>query len=316
MRRTASITVLALAGILLASMACSITIGPASMSLSSLFALPNAWTIFWEVRLPRVIAVVLVGCALAVAGTAMQGLFRNSMADPYIIGTSSGGALGATLSIVFFAGTGRPIFAFIGATVATFTVYTIARQGGKVPVETLLLSGVALSMLLSAFLSFLMYTAGRSLHQIMFWLMGGFWNVSWDDVLIGILIPIGCLVIYFYARDINIISLGEEDAIHLGVNVERLKQLLLFVSAFLAGIAVSIAGAIGFIGLITPHVMRLIVGPDHRILLPAAALAGGILLLWSDTLARTFAGDMPVGIITACFGAPFFIYLLRSRMKA
>ncbi|NLA32031.1 MAG: iron chelate uptake ABC transporter family permease subunit, partial [Methanomicrobiales archaeon] len=224
MRRTASITVLALAGILLASMACSITIGPASMSLSSLFALPNAWTIFWEVRLPRVIAVVLVGCALAVAGTAMQGLFRNSMADPYIIGTSSGGALGATLSIVFFAGTGRPIFAFIGATVATFTVYTIARQGGKVPVETLLLSGVALSMLLSAFLSFLMYTAGRSLHQIMFWLMGGFWNVSWDDVIIGILIPIGCLVIYFYARDINIISLGEEDAIHLGVNVERLKQ--------------------------------------------------------------------------------------------
>ncbi len=316
MRRTASLTVLALVGILLASMVCSITIGPASMSLSSLFALPNAWTIFWEVRLPRVIAVVLVGCALAVAGTAMQGLFRNSMADPYIIGTSSGGALGATLSIVFFAGIGRPIFAFIGATAATFTVYTIARQGGKVPVETLLLSGVALSMLLSAFLSFLMYTAGRSLHQIMFWLMGGFWNVSWDDVIIAILIPVGCLVIYFYARDINIISLGEEDAIHLGVNVERLKQLLLFVSAFLAGIAVSIAGAIGFIGLITPHVMRLIVGPDHRILLPAAALAGGILLLWSDTLARTFAGDMPVGIITACFGAPFFIYLLRSRMRA
>lgn len=315
MRRTASITILALIGILLGSMACAIIMGPASMSLGSLFALPNAWKILWDVRLPRVIVAVLVGCALAVAGTAMQGLFRNSMADPYIIGTSSGGALGATLSIVFFAGMGRPIFAFIGATVATFTVYTIARQGGKVPVETLLLSGVALSMLLSALLSFLMYTAGRSLHQIMFWLMGGFWNVSWDDVIIATLIPIGCLTIYFYARDMNIISLGEEDAIHLGVNVERLKQILLFASAFLAGIAVSIAGAIGFIGLITPHVMRLIVGPDHRVLLPAAALAGGILLLWSDTLTRTFAGDMPVGIITSCFGAPFFIYLLRNRMK-
>jgi len=150
----------------------------------------------------------------------------------------------------------------------------------------------------------------------MFWLMGGFWNVSWDDVRIATLIPVGCLAIYLYARDINIISLGDEEAIHLGVNVERLKQVLLFASAFLTGIAVSIAGAIGFIGLITPHVMRLIVGPDHRILLPAAALAGGILLLWSDTLTRTFAGDMPVGIITACFGAPFFIYLLRSRMKA
>jgi iron complex transport system permease protein len=272
--------------------------------------------IIWDVRLPRVIAAALVGCALAVAGTAMQGLFRNSMADPYIIGTSSGGALGATLSIVLFAGTGRPVFAFAGAAIATFAVYIIARQGGKIPVETLLLSGVALSMLLSAFLSFLMYTAGRSLHQIMFWLMGGFWNVSWDDVIVAILIPVGCLIIYLYARDINIISLGEEDAIHLGVNVERLKQILLFVSAFLTGIAVSIAGAIGFIGLITPHVMRLIVGPDHRVLFPAAALAGGILLLWSDTLTRTFANDMPVGIITACFGAPFFIYLLRSRMKA
>jgi iron complex transport system permease protein len=314
MRRTAPIAILALTCTLLISMACAVVLGP--VSLGSLVTLPSAGMIIWDVRIPRVITAALVGCALAVAGTAMQGLFRNSMADPYIIGTSSGGALGATLAIVLFAGAGLPVFAFAGAAIATFAVYIIARQGGRIPVETLLLSGVALSMLLSAFLSFLMYTSGRSLHQIMFWLMGGFWNVSWDDVRIAILIPVGCLAVYLYARDINIISLGDEDAIHLGVNVERLKQILLFASAFLTGIAVSIAGAIGFIGLITPHVMRLIVGPDHRILLPAAALAGGILLLWSDTLTRTFAGDMPVGIITACFGAPFFIYLLRSRMKA
>ncbi len=302
--------------VLLASMVLAVAIGPTSVSIASLFSPETAGMIVRDVRLPRVIAAALVGFALAVAGTAMQGLFKNSMADPYIIGTSTGGSLGATLSIVFFAGAGLPVLAFAGAAITTFAVYTIARQGGKIPVETLLLSGVALSMLLSAFLSFLMYTSGRSLHQIMFWLMGGFWNVAWDDVFIAILIPIGCVAIYLYARDINIISLGEEDAIHLGVNVERLKRILLFASASLTGIAVSIAGAIGFIGLITPHVMRLIVGPDHRILFPAAALAGGILLVWSDTLARTFANDMPVGIITACFGAPFFIYLLRSRMKA
>ncbi len=300
---------------LLASMVLAVAVGPTTIPLDTLFTSPTAQMIVWDVRVPRVITAVLVGCALAMAGTAMQGLFKNSMADPYIIGTSSGAGLGAALAIVLFAGAGLPVLAFAGATIATFAVYTIARKGGKVPVETLLLAGVALSMLFSAFLSFLMYTAGRSLHQIMFWLMGGFWNVSWNDVYIGILIPIGCVVMYVYARDVNIVSLGEEDAIHLGVNVELLKQILLFISAFLTGIAVSIAGAIGFIGLITPHVMRLIVGPDHRVLFPAAILAGGILLLWSDTLARTIANEMPVGIITACFGAPFFIYLLRSRMK-
>ncbi|MDD4568164.1 Hemin transport system permease protein HmuU [Methanoculleus chikugoensis] len=290
--------------------------GPATIPLDTLlFTSANSQTIVWDVRLPRVIAAVLVGCALAVAGTTMQGLFRNPMADPYIIGTSSGGALGATLAIVLFSGTGRPVFAFVGAMAATFTVYFIARKGGKIPVETLLLSGVALATLLSAFLSFLMYTAGKSLHQIMFWLMGGFWNISWNDVIIVLPILAGCLVIYLFARDVNILSLGEEDATHLGVNVEQLKRILLALSSFLAGIAVSVAGSIGFIGLITPHVMRLIVGPDHRLLFPATALAGGTLLLWSDTLTRTFANDMPVGIITACFGAPFFIYLLRSRMK-
>lgn len=315
MRRSASITILTLICVLLISMAFAVALGPSEVSIGSLFTSESAWKIFWEIRLPRVIAATVIGCALAVAGTTMQGLFRNPMADPYIIGTSSGGALGATLAIVLFAGTGRSVLAFIGAMAATFTVYFIARKGGKIPVETLLLSGVALATLLSALLSFLMYTAGRSLHQIMFWLMGGFWNISWDDVIIVLPILAGCLVIYLFSRDVNILSLGEEDAVHLGVNVEQLKRILLALSAFLAGIAVSVAGSIGFIGLITPHVMRMIVGPDHRILFPAAALAGGILLLWADTLTRTFTNDMPVGIITACFGAPFFIYLLRSRMK-
>ncbi|KAF5088443.1 Hemin transport system permease protein HmuU [anaerobic digester metagenome] len=316
MRGTAPIIIATLICALLISMASAVALGPSGFALGSLFTSDNAWLILWEIRAPRVIAAALVGCGLAVAGTAMQGLFRNPMADPYIIGTSSGGALGATLAIVLFAGTGRTVLAFAGAMIATFTVYFIARRGGKIPVETLLLSGVALATLLSALLSFLMYTAGRSLHQIMFWLMGGFWNISWNDVAVALLILIGAAGIYLFARDLNILALNEEDATHLGVNVERAKQILLALSAFVTGIAVAVAGSIGFIGLITPHVMRLIVGPDHRFLFPAAALAGAILLVWADALTRTFTSDMPVGILTACFGAPFFIYLLRSRMKA
>ncbi|MDD4252858.1 MAG: iron chelate uptake ABC transporter family permease subunit [Methanoculleus horonobensis] len=316
MRGTAPIIIATLICALLISMASAVALGPSGFALGSLFTSDNAWLILWEIRVPRVIAAALVGCGLAVAGTAMQGLFRNPMADPYIIGTSSGGALGATLAIVLFAGTGRTVLAFAGAMIATFTVYFIARRGGKIPVETLLLSGVALATLLSALLSFLMYTAGRSLHQIMFWLMGGFWNISWNDVAVALLILIGAAGIYLFARDLNILALNEEDATHLGVNVERAKQILLALSAFVTGIAVAVAGSIGFIGLITPHVMRLIVGPDHRFLFPAAALAGAILLVWADALTRTFTSDMPVGILTACFGAPFFIYLLRSRMKA
>ncbi|WP_067074699.1 FecCD family ABC transporter permease [Methanoculleus horonobensis] len=316
MRRTAPIIIATLICALLISMASAVALGPSGFALGSLFTSDNAWLILWEIRAPRVIAAALVGCGLAVAGTAMQGLFRNPMADPYIIGTSSGGALGATLAIVLFAGTGRTVLAFAGAMIATFTVYFIARRGGKIPVETLLLSGVALATFLSALLSFLMYTAGRSLHQIMFWLMGGFWNISWNDVAVALLILIGAAGIYLFARDLNILALNEEDATHLGVNVERAKQILLALSAFVTGIAVAVAGSIGFIGLITPHVMRLIVGPDHRFLFPAAALAGAILLVWADALTRTFTSDMPVGILTACFGAPFFIYLLRSRMKA
>ncbi len=190
MRRTAPIIILTLICALLISMAAAVALGPSGISFGSLFTSDNAWMILWEIRVPRVIAAALVGCGLAVAGTAMQALFRNPMADPYIIGTSSGGALGgATLAIVLFAGTGRPVLAFAGGAIgATFAVYFIARRGGKIPVETLLLSGVALATLLSALLSFLMYTAGRSLHQIMFWLMGGFWNIAWNDV--GVALPI------------------------------------------------------------------------------------------------------------------------------
>ncbi|KQC03369.1 MAG: iron ABC transporter [Methanoculleus sp. SDB] len=309
-------TIAVLLVMMLVSVLITVTMGPTELSLQAILTDRTASMVFFDIRLPRVITAFLVGCGLAVAGTAMQGLFKNSMADPYIIGTSSGAALGAAVSIVLLGAKGLPIFAFIGATGATFTVYILATRKGRAPVETLLLTGVALSMFFSAFLSFLMYSAGNSLHQIIFWLMGGFWTVEWSDVRTALLILIGSLVLFVFSRDLNILSLGEEEAVHLGVNVERLKKILLLFSSFITGIAVSIAGAIGFIGLITPHIMRLIVGPDHRLLLPSAMIAGGLFLLWADTIARSFANEMPVGVITSFVGAPFFVYLLRRRMNA
>ncbi|WOF15490.1 iron chelate uptake ABC transporter family permease subunit [Methanoplanus sp. FWC-SCC4] len=277
---------------------------------------PTTYLIVYDIRLPRAIIAFFAGCGLAVAGTVMQALFKNPMADPYIIGTSSGGALGAAISIVAIGGLFLPLFAFFGAMGATFLVYGISKRNGRVPVETLLLSGIAVSMFLSAFLSFIMYNSGKSLHQIMFWMMGGFWNADWGDAYLALIIPVLSVILFAVARDLNALSLGEEDAVHLGVNVEILKKAVLATGSFITGIAVAISGAIGFVGLIVPHTMRLIAGPDHRVLLPASMIAGGIFLMCADTLTRTFFNEMPVGIITAFVGAPFFVYLLRRRMSA
>jgi iron complex transport system permease protein len=266
-----------------------------------------------EIRLPRVIAAVLVGAGLASAGTAMQGLFRNSLADPYVIGTSSGAALGAALSFVLLGGAFLPLAAFFGACGSTLIVYLIARQNNRVSTAMLLLSGVAISFFLSAMLSFLMFRAGENLHQIMFWLMGGFWNTGWDSVTTGLLIIPGILALILCSRELDLLSLGDEEAATLGVETEHIKIALLALSAFLTGIAVSIAGSIGFIGLIIPHLVRSITGPGHRFLIPASAVTGGIVLLWADTASRTLLNDMPVGIITALLGAPFFLYLIKKR---
>jgi iron complex transport system permease protein len=291
-------------------------IGPAGIPFLGLPDDTSSSLILFDVRLPRVIAAMLVGFALATAGVVMQGLFRNSMADPYLLGTSSGGALGAAIAIVFLAGAFQFIFAFVGCIVAAFLVFGISRQSGRMPVEQLLLTGIAVSMFLAAVLSFIMYNAGSNLHQIFMWLMGGFWNASWGDVWIGLLIIPACLSLLFFSRELNIFSMGEEDAVHLGVDTGFLKKMLLLASALITGLAVAIAGSIGFIGLITPHIMRLVVGPDHRVLIPSSMLAGGILLALSDTFARTFGNEVPVGVITAFFGAPFFIFLLRRRYLA
>jgi iron complex transport system permease protein len=289
------------------------------------FSLPDSHrAIVLSIRLPRIALGALVGFALGAAGTVMQGFFRNPMADPSIIGVSSGAAVGAVASIVAPAaipfGLGLETAAFTGALVTAFAVYAVATEGGKTPVATLLLAGVAIQTLLGAVTSFLLLQSGESMRQVVYWLMGHLDNASWGDFVpvAGVpLLPLfvlGCfLVLLAYARDLNVLLLGEEEAAGLGIEVERTKRLLLAVSAVVTGAGVAVSGVIGFVGLIVPHVMRLVVGPDHRILLPTAALTGSAFLVAADTAARSAPQELPVGIVTAAVGAPFFLFLLRKR---
>ncbi|WP_418284548.1 vitamin B12 ABC transporter permease BtuC [Halorubrum sp. DTA46] len=287
-----------------------------------------------HVRLPRILLAALVGFALAAAGTVMQGFFRNPMADPSIIGVSSGAAVGAVAFIVFPValsttvalpvvgavqvglsyGAGVSLFAFVGALLAAFGVYAIATRHGRTPVATLLLAGVAIQTFLGAVISYLQLQAGESLRRIVAWLMGHLSGAAWSEVAVtAVVVPPLFLVLLVYARDLNVLLLGEEDARGLGIEVERTKRLLLAASALITAAGVAFAGVIGFVGLIVPHILRLVVGPDHRILLPTAALSGGAFLVAADTFARAGATELPVGVVTAAVGAPFFIYLLTKR---
>ncbi|MBE0478990.1 iron chelate uptake ABC transporter family permease subunit [Candidatus Aerophobetes bacterium] len=273
--------------------------------------------ILFDLRFPRILLTMLVGAGLATAGCCMQGLFRNPMASPYVIGISSGSAFGAALALLIIPGLfSVPLSAFIFGVSTTFLVYRISRRESRVFTQTLLLAGIAVGFFFSAITSLLMYMAAESVHRLVFWIMGGFWNSSWMNLLVAFpFIGFGIPAIYLFARDLNILQLGEDSAAHLGVEVERTKKFLLIFASLITASAVSVSGIIGFVGLIVPHITRLLVGPDHRILIPTSALVGAILLMWCDTLARVIItpAELPVGIITACFGAPFFIYLLIRK---
>ncbi|HJJ46945.1 MAG TPA: iron chelate uptake ABC transporter family permease subunit [Methanocorpusculum sp.] len=303
-----------LTGILLVVTGVSLCFGDLGFGFGGIFDFSSELmqNIIFNIRLPRILGAVIVGAGLAAAGCAMQGLFRNPIADPYLLGTSSGGSLGAAISIIFLDGMFTPILAFIGAILSTMVVYFASQRKGRVSVETLLLTGIAMSFLLSAMLSFIVCISNGSLQQIMFFTMGGLGNVLWDDVLIGLLILTGSFILFFFSRDMNIMSLGEEKAVHMGVSIEKTKCWLLLISTFITAITVSIGGCIGVVGLIVPHIVRLLTGPNHKILLPASMLSGSLLLVIADTFARSLH-EIPVGIITAFFSAPFFIYLLRRR---
>ncbi len=286
---------------------------------------PSTWeTIILQMRLPRVTLGFLVGASLSIAGASFQGLLRNPLADPYTIGVSSGAALGATIALFlqttlgFTFQPGIPFFAFLGASIALFFIYNLARVGRVVPVTTLLLAGVVVSSFLSAVISLLMLLAGEHIRGIFFWLVGGLSLRTWSHVFLVLpYVIIGSAVIFFWSRDLNVILLGEEAAANLGIDVERVKKIVLVAASLITGAVVSVSGMIGFVGLIIPHGVRMIVGPDHRVLIPTSALVGGIYLIWIDSLARIIMApvEVPVGIITAFLGAPFFIYLLRSKRK-
>jgi iron complex transport system permease protein len=283
---------------------------------------PKTWTdatetIVVELRLPRVLTAMLVGSALAVAGATLQGLLRNPLADPYVLGTASGAALGAAIAILI------PVrfvilefglvqgLAFIGALASIYAVYRLSRTGGLSPLTGLLLTGYAVGSLLAAGLAMAMYLSGAALRQIFTYLLGSLDSATWPRFLATVpIIALASLAIMLRARSLNGLLLGEQAAAHLGVDVKRERRILLALASLVTAAAVAISGLIGFVGLVVPHVVRLLVGPSARLVLPLSAIGGAALLAYADIVARLLGG-IPVGVVTAVLGAPFFLLILR-----
>jgi iron complex transport system permease protein len=283
--------------------------------------------IIQNIRLPRILLGIIVGASLSVAGTGFQALLRNPLADPYVLGVSSGASLGAILALIvephlslspLLAALLTPIGAFLGAAATVAAVYFLGRREGQIDSSTLLLGGVITGSFLSAIILFLMSTLSGSLRGFSFWMMGELSTPLQKSVYwflgIGFLVAAGA--IYTTASDLNLLLAGEKEAMHLGVDVPRVRIVVYIAASFLTGLAVSVSGAVGYVGLIVPHVMRFIFGSDHRTLLPTAAIGGAIAVIMADTLARTLVAptEVPVGAVTAVIGAPLFIYLLRKRL--
>ncbi len=278
---------------------------------------PGHGVIVRELRLPRVVLGALVGAALSLAGAAMQGLFQNPLADPYVLGVASGASLGAAVALVFAGGQGIPAAAFVGALVAALSVYRLGRLGRAMPLATVLLAGVAVGLTLSAGLSLVLLLAEQRAGDVVLWLMGHLGGPGWREVgHVAAITAAGALALTVFARDLDALLFGEDVAAGLGVEVERAKLALLGASALLVAGAVAYCGAIGFVGLVVPHVARMAVGPGHRWLLPVCAVGGAALLVGADTAARTLVAqrEIPVGVVTGCVGGPFFLYLLRRGM--
>lgn len=282
-----------------------------------------ARTILLQVRLPRILLGFLVGCSLASVGVALQALLRNPLADPYVLGVSSGAALGAAVGILFGVGTtflaetALPACGFAGGLVALVVIYRMAATYGQLPIHSLLLTGVILNAIFSALIMFItsILDPNRS-YGMMAWLMGTLTAPTYSS-LVGLMIylSIGLFLLFSQMRVLNILALGEESARTLGIDTEQAKRSLFVLTALVTGAVVSVSGMIGFIGMVVPHAVRLVIGADHRLLLPASALVGGTFLMGADTVARTLIAptEIPVGIITALAGGPFFVYLLLWR---
>lgn len=328
------VTICVAAGLLLAGIVISIGIGPVWIPpaevLDNLLSSPapgaesNAFLIIWRVRLPRIVLASLIGGGLAAAGAGYQGLFRNPLADPFIIGASSGAALGATLAIVSGAGSGfwglGPIAlcAMIGALAAVGVVYLIAATGGQAPTTTLLLSGVAVSSFIGAIVSLVMYLNAEQVTEIFGWLMGHVSRGGWKVVKTTLpIVATGVVALWLFSRGLDSLTFGEESAAALGLRLIALRGGVIVATSLATAGSVAAGGIIGFVGLVAPHVARTFVGPRHAVLIPASCLIGALLLLLADNVARTVVApsELPVGIVMALLGGPFFLYLLRTQQR-
>jgi iron complex transport system permease protein len=332
---TAALAILVLGGIVASSVIGQLSVSPAEVLGSLLRALhiPNPWvptdpiteSTLWVVRFPRIAMALCVGAALAVAGAVMQAIFGNPLAEPGVVGVSSGGAFGAAVAIVlgltaFGSGT-IAIFAFAGGLLATLLVYAVSRANGRTEVVTLLLTGIAVNAFAGAGLAFLLFIAdsgGR--EQIVFWQLGSLNGSRWGEVLIvAVVALIGTIAAILLGRRYDLLALGERNARHLGVNVETLRIGSIVLVALLTGVAVAFCGIIAFVGLVVPHVIRMAIGPAHRPLILASAVGGGALMVLADLLARSVVvgADLPIGLLTSLLGGPFFFFLLfRQRRRS
>lgn len=340
-RATARLALILLGAGLLSTTVASLAVGPSGIDPNDLLGAVRYWltgagpvpapatqTILFDIRLPRMAMGVMVGGLLAIAGAILQGFFRNPLADPGLIGVSSGASLGAVLSIVLGGGVlssmlsplgvyQLPALAFAGGLIVTLILYSVSTRGGRTSVPTMLLAGIALAAIAAALTGILIYLSDdRQLRDITFWSLGSLSGATWTKI--GALSPFAVLVILisaFIARGLNAIMLGEAEAHHLGISVQRMKRLAILAVAAAVGASVAFTGTIGFVGLIVPHVLRLAIGPDHRFLLPASAMAGAILLLLADMVSRIIVApaELPIGIVMALLGGPFFLWLLLRR---
>ena len=338
-RRVGLSLILAVLGVTaVLSVTLAVTIGPVYISPITVWQIivshilsvsPGDWTagqdhIVWLIRLPRVLLAGVVGAGLAVVGVAMQATVRNPLADPYLLGTSSGASVGAVLVIMlginFLAPYSLSILAFVGAVGSFVLVFAISQTGGRVSPTRLILAGVATAYVLTAVTSLILFLGDeRAVRSVLFWMLGTLSGAEWSFLgLPAAALLLGISILVLKCRSMNALLAGEETAITLGVDPQGLRRQLLVLTALITGVMVAVSGAIGFVGLMMPHIVRLVVGSDHRIVLPASALAGAIFLIWVDVIARTIVQpqEIPVSVITALLGAPFFLWLLRWRRQA
>jgi len=309
---------------LVISMCAALLAGSVPVGFSELFGLIQGTlddgmsTILLEIRLPRILLAIIVGAGIASSGAAIQGLFRNPLADPALIGVSAGAALFASFFVVIANSTpvGMAVSAFVGGLLATWLVLYVGGRGASI--STMLLAGIAINAIALSGVGLLSYlSTDAQLRTISFWALGSLNGADWAHVLISLVIPVSTILLLSHSQSLNVVTLGDEEAEHLGVSHEKLRQKIILLAAISVGVGVALTGVIAFLGLVVPHLVRMMFGSNHQVVIPGSALLGGMLLLFADTAARSILApaELPVGIITALVGGPFFVYLLMREQK-